>query len=40
MATAVGFAITGFNDFFVQLIHIPINNIIVVVESSYVFHLG
>ena len=29
MATAVGFAIMGFIGFFVKLIHIPINNIIV-----------
>ena len=28
-ATAVGFAIMGFIGFFVKLIHIPINNIIV-----------
>ena len=28
-ATAVGFAIIGFIGFFVKLIHIPINNIIV-----------
>ncbi|XP_078198126.1 protein transport protein Sec61 subunit gamma isoform X1 [Callithrix jacchus] len=30
MATAIGFAIMGFIGFFVKLIHIPINNIIVV----------
>lgn len=29
MATALGFAIMGFIGFFVKLIHIPINNIIV-----------
>lgn len=29
MATAIGFAIMGFIGFFVRLIHIPINNIIV-----------
>uniref|UniRef100_A0A2K5RTB4 Protein transport protein Sec61 subunit gamma n=1 Tax=Cebus imitator TaxID=2715852 RepID=A0A2K5RTB4_CEBIM len=29
MATAIGFAIMGFTGFFVKLIHIPINNIIV-----------
>ncbi|XP_074054414.1 protein transport protein Sec61 subunit gamma isoform X1 [Macrotis lagotis] len=29
MATAIGFAIMGFIGFFVKLIHIPINNIIV-----------
>lgn len=29
LATAVGFAIMGFIGFFVKLIHIPINNIIV-----------
>uniref|UniRef100_A0A8C6H5S6 Protein transport protein Sec61 subunit gamma n=1 Tax=Mus spicilegus TaxID=10103 RepID=A0A8C6H5S6_MUSSI len=29
MATALGFAIIGFTGFFVKLIHIPINNIIV-----------
>ncbi|CAG9536928.1 unnamed protein product [Cercopithifilaria johnstoni] len=29
VATAVGFAIMGFIGFFVKLIHIPINNIIV-----------
>ncbi|PAA59348.1 hypothetical protein BOX15_Mlig020961g2 [Macrostomum lignano] len=28
-ATAIGFAIMGFIGFFVKLIHIPINNIIV-----------
>ncbi|KAI6220685.1 hypothetical protein M3Y99_01596100 [Aphelenchoides fujianensis] len=28
-ATAVGFAIMGFIGFFVKLVHIPINNIIV-----------
>ena len=31
MATAIGFAIMGFIGFFVKLIHIPINNIIVYV---------
>ncbi|KAF5916792.1 hypothetical protein HPG69_012151 [Diceros bicornis minor] len=31
MATAIGFAIMGFIGFFVKLIHIPINNIIVFV---------
>lgn len=30
MATAIGFAIMGFIGFFVKLIHIPINNIIVI----------
>ncbi|NXL96145.1 SC61G protein, partial [Alectura lathami] len=29
MTTAIGFAIMGFIGFFVKLIHIPINNIIV-----------
>ncbi|XP_035302048.1 protein transport protein Sec61 subunit gamma-like [Cricetulus griseus] len=29
MATTMGFAIIGFIGFFVKLIHIPINNIIV-----------
>ena len=29
IATAVGFGIMGFIGFFVKLIHIPINNIIV-----------
>ncbi|KAL5009482.1 hypothetical protein ScPMuIL_011787 [Solemya velum] len=29
MATAVGFCLMGFIGFFVKLIHIPINNIIV-----------
>jgi len=29
MATAIGFTIMGFIGFFVKLIHIPINNIIV-----------
>jgi protein transport protein SEC61 subunit gamma-like protein len=29
MATAIGFAIMGFIGYFVKLIHIPINNIIV-----------
>ncbi|XP_059122592.1 protein transport protein Sec61 subunit gamma-like [Peromyscus eremicus] len=29
MATAIGFAIMGFIGFFVKLIHIPINNIVV-----------
>ena len=29
LATAVGFAIMGFIGFFVKLIHIPINNILV-----------
>jgi len=29
MATAIGFGIMGFIGFFVKLIHIPINNIIV-----------
>ena len=33
-ATAIGFALMGFIGFFVKLIHIPINNIIV-----YVFNL-
>ncbi|CAF4740408.1 unnamed protein product [Rotaria sp. Silwood1] len=32
MATAIGFAIMGFIGFFVKLIHIPINNIIVYVN--------
>lgn len=32
MATAIGFAIMGFIGFFVKLIHIPINNIIVKIE--------
>ena len=31
-ATAIGFAIMGFIGFFVKLIHIPINNIIVLVN--------
>jgi protein transport protein SEC61 subunit gamma-like protein len=29
LATAVGFAMMGFIGFFVKLVHIPINNIIV-----------
>lgn len=29
IATAIGFAVMGFIGFFVKLIHIPINNIIV-----------
>jgi protein translocase SEC61 complex gamma subunit len=29
VATAIGFSIMGFIGFFVKLIHIPINNIIV-----------
>lgn len=29
LATAIGFAVMGFIGFFVKLIHIPINNIIV-----------
>lgn len=29
IATAIGFSIMGFIGFFVKLIHIPINNIIV-----------
>lgn len=29
MATALGFAIMGFIGYFVKLIHIPINNILV-----------
>lgn len=29
LATAIGFAIMGFIGFFVKLIHIPINNILV-----------
>lgn len=29
LATAVGFAIMGFIGYFVKLIHIPINNILV-----------
>lgn len=33
MATAIGFAIMGFIGFFVKLIHIPINNIIVWVKT-------
>ena len=34
MATAVGFAMMGFIGFFVKLIHIPINNIIVYVSPA------
>jgi len=34
MATAIGFCIMGFIGFFVKLIHIPINNIIVYVLDS------
>lgn len=37
MATAIGFAIMGFIGFFVKLIHIPINNIIVSVSVSCIF---
>ena len=37
MATAIGFAIMGFIGFFVKLIHIPINNIIVYVEHKHFF---
>jgi len=29
LATGIGFAVMGFIGFFVKLIHIPINNIIV-----------
>ncbi|OWK02513.1 hypothetical protein Celaphus_00010188 [Cervus elaphus hippelaphus] len=36
MATAIGFAIMGFIGFFVKLIHIPINNIIVLIKHSRV----
>ena len=36
MATAIGFAIMGFIGFFVKLIHIPINNIIVYVFSLFI----
>lgn len=36
MATAIGFAIMGFIGFFVKLIHIPINNIIVYVYLTNV----
>ncbi|XP_036604543.1 protein transport protein Sec61 subunit gamma-like [Trichosurus vulpecula] len=43
MATAIGFAIMGFIGFFVKLIHIPINNIIVggliLLEDIYCFKL-
>merc|ERR1712008_16157 len=35
IAIAIGFAIMGFIGFFVKLIHIPINNIIV---GSYTFY--
>merc|ERR1712107_90334 len=36
IATAIGFAIMGFIGFFVKLIHIPINNIIVVLSPHAV----
>lgn len=40
MATAIGFAIMGFIGFFVKLIHIPINNIIVyVLKTKILYHL-
>ena len=35
VATAIGFAIMGFIGFFVKLIHIPINNIIVYVYGLH-----
>lgn len=35
MATAIGFAIMGFIGFFVKLIHIPINNIIVIYRGRH-----
>lgn len=35
MATAIGFAIMGFIGFFVKLVHIPINNIIVYVSIGF-----
>ncbi|PIK39226.1 hypothetical protein BSL78_23945 [Apostichopus japonicus] len=34
IATAIGFCIMGFIGFFVKLIHIPINNIIVLYSSG------
>merc|ERR1712141_1700 len=37
IATAIGFAIMGFIGFFVKLIHIPINNIIVGSQTFYCY---
>ncbi|WWD17451.1 protein translocase SEC61 complex gamma subunit, archaeal and eukaryotic [Kwoniella shandongensis] len=37
-AVAVGFAVMGFIGFFVKLIHIPINNILVYVSPPLLFH--
>ena len=39
VATAIGFSIMGFIGFFVKLIHIPINNIIVWVAVPMLLHL-
>ncbi|KAI4554049.1 hypothetical protein MJG53_016538 [Ovis ammon polii x Ovis aries] len=39
MATAIGFAIMGFIGFFVKLIHIPINNIIVYLLNFSAAHV-
>lgn len=36
-AVAMGFLVMGFIGFFVKLIHIPINNILVYVLSSFVY---
>ncbi|XP_061430920.1 protein transport protein Sec61 subunit gamma-like [Lethenteron reissneri] len=38
IATAIGFAIMGFIGFFVKLIHIPINNIIVGSSNQLEFY--
>ncbi|EEB14228.1 protein transport protein SEC61 subunit gamma, putative [Pediculus humanus corporis] len=38
VATAIGFCIMGFIGFFVKLIHIPINNIIVFKKEFYLRH--
>lgn len=39
LATACGFALMGFIGFFVKLIHIPINNLLVYVLILYKFEL-
>ncbi|KAF8216036.1 hypothetical protein K438DRAFT_2008267 [Mycena galopus ATCC 62051] len=38
-AVGVGFAVMGFIGYFVKLIHIPINNILVYVKRSFPRHL-
>ncbi|KAJ7786501.1 hypothetical protein B0H16DRAFT_1708660 [Mycena metata] len=39
-AVGVGFAVMGFIGYFVKLIHIPINNILVYVPNSYAYNLS